>query len=194
MGTSRRQTLPTITLRYATDDMTGDLAWVVTVSDGNATSAPVRISPETAAGIAQIIDVALPLPVDVGGEPVSAEHVVRAAHVQTLAAQLAVAEADLRASAPQRSTTVPRAVTAVVEVPAPAPEAIVARPKARTRARSAAVAVVPAATDEAPDVDAPSADGPDIPLAPAVEPANYPDAPEYLPRAPHLSIPEIAEF
>ena len=94
MGTSRRQTLPTITLRYATDDMTGDLAWVVTVSDGNATSAPVRVSPETAAGIAQIIDVALPLPVDVGGEPVSAEHVVRAAHVQTLAAQLAVAEAD----------------------------------------------------------------------------------------------------
>lgn len=194
MGTSRRQTLPTITLRYATDDMTGDLAWVVTVSDGNATSAPVRVSPETAAGIAQIIDVALPLPVDVGGEPVSAEHVVRAAHVQTLAAQLAVAEADLRASAPQRSTTVPRAVPAVVE--APAPEVGVARPKARARTRAVAAlpTPAPAAPDEAPDVDAPGADGPDVPLAPAVEPASYPDAPEYLPRAPHLSIPEIAEF
>lgn len=204
MSTNRRQTLPSITLRYASDEVTGDMTWMLVVSDGDERAEAVKVSPETAAGIAQAVDVALPLPIMLSGEPTSAERVVRAAHVQTLAAQLAAAEAELRATAPAKSTTVPREPAAPRLEAAHEPAARPARGRrptaAKVTATSQAVAPItadkPAATtpDDEPDFGEPPTAGPAVPeLAPA-EPPRYADVPEVLPRRSHLSIPLVEEF
>jgi hypothetical protein len=204
MSINRQQTLPSITLRYASDEVTGDMTWMLVVSDGDERAEAVKVSPETAAGIAQTVDVALPLPIMLSGEPTSAERVVRAAHVQTLAAQLAAAEAELRATAPAKSTTVPREPAAprleVAHEPAarPARGRRPAAAKVTETPRAAAPASVekPSATthDEEPDLGEPLTEEPPMPdLAPA-EPPRYTDVPEVLPRRSHLSVPPVEEF
>lgn len=204
MSSNRHQTLPVITLRYSQDEVSGVLSWTLEVSDGDNHAAPVQINPETAAGIAEIIDVALPTPLVVGSDPTSAQRIVRSAHVQTLAAQLAAAEADLRATAPARSSAVQREAAPArpthrpAAAPAAAPAADVepaARP-ARRGAAKRAVALVPPVVDgpiagepiegAAPEKEAPPAE---------VEPQQeFRDAPEFLGRTNHLVVPAVEEF
>lgn len=190
---ARRQTLPTITLKYAPDESTGLLTWTLTVSDGDNNAEPVKISPETAAGIAEIVDVGLPLPIVVGGEPTSAERVVRTAHVQTLEAQLLQAQAGLKATTPAHP------VTASEQAPADA-LGKAARQRRAPRARTVADAPVPVAApqmDDEPPLAHVVPDG-EVPLAdepPMVEEApHFSDLPEHLPRTSHLQVPQVEEF
>lgn len=190
---ARRQTYPTIALHYAPDEITGAPTWTLNVSDGDSKSLPVKVSPETAAGIAQMFDVALPLPIELGGQPTSAERVVRAAHVQTLAAQLAAAEAGLKATAPDRASALPRPVPAAPPVaPAAAP---VRAPRAR-RAPAAAAVVEPVTplTVVKPQGPVLETAPVDVVLPDAEPPARYEDAPEHLPRRSHLDVPVVDQF
>lgn len=195
MSPNRRQTLPSITLRYASDEVTGELTWFLIVSDGEDHAEPVKVSADTAAGIAQTIDVALPLPVILSGEPTSAEHVVRGAHVQTLAAKLAEAQAELRAAAPARSTTITREAPHLEVAAEPAARP----PRPRRTAAAAKLAEAPApvtvpAAEEEPDLGEPLTSEPVLPDLEPIEPPRYADIPETLPRSSHLTIPAVDEF
>lgn len=209
---TRRQTLPQITLRYAPDEVSGQPTWKLTVSDGEHTAEPVKVSPETAAGIAQIVDVALPLPIDLNGEQTSAERVVRFAHVQTLEAQLAKAQAGLKSTAFARTTTVPGPDT---EPAAPAPRAARGRRGAAAKGKDKDAPVegevatvvpihpVPAEApapapveDEIPVLETVADGGVPLPDEPPLvdEPPRFSDLPETLPRRSHLEVPPIDEF
>lgn len=208
---ARRQTYPQITLQYEVDEVTNQPTWVLGLSDGEHITEPVRVSMETAAGIAQVFDVALPLPVDLNGEPTSAERLVRLAHVQTLEAQLAAAQAGLKATSFARPTTVPGPEP---ETPAPAP-ARPARGRRSTSGKGKAgsadgdqrVAAVVPITTPAPEPEVPAqpqepvletVPNGEVPLPdepPAVEePPRYTDLPESLPRRSHLAVPDVDEF
>lgn len=209
---ARRQTMPQITLRYATDEVTQQPTWTLLISDGEHTAEPVKVTPETAAGIAQIVDVALPLPIDLAGEATSAERLVRLAHVQTLEAQLAAAQAGLKATgfAPPTVAPAPESDTAPGARPGRARRTTGAT-KGRGKAGEATVTALPTvadtlagATDTARDDSFPHVpaletvpDGavalPDEP--PMVdEPPHFDELPEHLPRTSHLVVPEIDEF
>lgn len=201
-----RQTHPSLTLRYALDEATGLLAWTLNLSDGTNAAAPVVVSAETAAGIAQTFDVALPNPVMLGSEATTAEHVVRYAHWQLLSAQLAEAQAELKASEPARSTTVERTPALAAGPVAPAAKAEPTAAPAPTRAprsrtattkatKAPVVALVPPVAEEQPDLGEPLTVEPEAPAVVDVEPPReYQDAPEFLPRANHLVIPAVEEF
>lgn len=207
---ARRQTLPQITLGYVVEEVTGQPTWTLSVSDGEHAAEPVKVSPETAAGIAQIVDVALPLPLDLNGEATSAERVVRFAHVQTLEAQLHKAQAGLKATSFARSTTVPGPAEVTDPAPAPVRPARARRgAKAKDAGEGAVATVVPinGAGQEPPAPVVPTqpeepvletAPGGDVPLPdepPLVdEPPHYSDLPESLPRRSHLEVPPIDEF
>ena len=209
---ARRQTLPSIILRYGPDEETGLLTWMLSVSDGQHSAEPVKITPETAAGIAQVVDVALPLPLDIDGEATSAERVVRLAHVQTLETQLAAAHAGLKGTVPVRAATSPAASPASAEGAAPrpprtrrsapakgkdqpAPDAA-AGPQADAGTNPAPATPVLDVTDGAPilevvvDGDVPVQDEPPL----VDEPPRFGDLPEVLPRRSHLVVPDVDEF
>lgn len=203
---ARRQTLPQITLGYVIDEVTGQPTWTLSVSDGEHTAEPVKVSPETAAGIAQIVDVALPLPLDLNGEVTSAERVVRFAHVQTLEAQLHKAQAGLKATSFARATTVPGPEA---EAPARTRRSTATTAKGRVKdATDGEVAdVVP--IHPTPETPAPAPAAPEVPVLETVadgdmplpdepplvdEPPHYSDLPESLPRRSHLEVPPIDEF
>jgi hypothetical protein len=194
MSPNRRQTLPSITLRYASDEVTGELTWFLIVSDGEDHAEPVKVSADTAAGIAQTIDVALPLPVILSGEPTSAEHVVRGAHVQTLAAKLAEAQAELRAAAPARSTTITREAPRLEVAAEPAARAPRPRRTAAAKLAEAPAPVTVTAAEEEPDLGEPLTSEPVLPDLEPVESPRYADFPETLPRSSHLTIPAVDEF
>lgn len=187
-----RQTLPSITMRYVRDENTGSLVWALVLSDGKQSTEPVTIAPETAAGIAQIVDVALPLPVDLGGEQTSAERVVRTAHVQTLEAQLAAAQAGLKATTPDTASAT--AEPSTEQVPAK-PASKPTRKRSTARSAKAKLAAAPPVADEPPVLetvndDTPTSDAPPLPD----EPPHFGDLPERLPRSSHLQVPPVDEF
>ena len=210
---ARRQTYPQITMQYEVDEVTNQPTWVLSLSDGEHITEPVKVSPETAAGIAQVFDVALPLPVDLNGEPTSAERLVRLAHVQTLEAQLAAAQAGLKATSFARPMTLPGPEP---ETPAPTPARAARSRRSTGKGKGAGAsaegaeqvaAVVPITAPATPALEVPAqpqepvletVPNGEVPLPdepPAVdEPPRYTDLPETLPRRGHLPIPDVEEF
>ena len=198
-----RQTYPAITLRYSPDEVTGVPTWTLNVSDGDNTAVPVPVGSEAAAGIAQIVDVALPLPIELGGQPSSAERVVRAAHVQTLAAQLAGAEADLQAThVVVARVGAPEVAPVVAPARAPRTRPVVAPARAPRTRRPRVKDVTPPAPSNVGvvDVDVAPVEPPVLETAsvhvdlPDFEPPQYEYIPERLPRRNHLEVPAVDQF
>lgn len=189
---THRQTLPTIALSFEPDGATGAPSWFLTVSDGEASSVPVKVTVESATGIAEVVDLALRLPIDLAGVPTSAERVVRLAHVQLLAAQLATAEAELAATDPVRAVVRP--------VPASAPALAPSGPRRTVspsrRTQRGAVAQVAAVTPIKGDLAVVAGAGETMADEPPIvdAPPHYSELPEHLPRTSHLEVPPIEEF
>lgn len=217
MPSRPKQTMPSLTLRYEIDEATGAPVWQVVVSDGEHQAEPVTVSVETAVGISQVFDAALPDAVDVEGEATTAERVVRAAHVQTLEAQLQAARAYLRAAAPA-PTPATNPSDEGEQVAKPEPKAR-SRRKA-TRSRPPAAQPEPPQGGQTPSTDAgdpvrsETGPGPELAAVDAL-PENVPDGQvpipdeppshspagpggpfdhERLPRRPHLAVPDVEEF